>query len=148
MLKIEDVQRLRQKTGFGVMDCRRALQAANGDLQKAQEILQKSGAEKVFEKRQRETKSGIIESYAHHGKIGVLLELLCETDFVAKNQLFKELAHDLVLQIASMAPADEKELLKQPFIKDESKTISELIAEKVAKTGENIKINRFQRWEL
>lgn len=145
---VEDIQKLREKTGLGVMECKSALEDARGDFQKAKKILKERGFEKAARKAERQTENGIIESYSHNGKIGVLLELLCETDFVAKNQEFKDLAHDLVLQIASMAPSDEKELLEQPFIKDENKTISDLISEKIAKTGENIKIKKFIRWEL
>lgn len=148
MLKIEDIQKLREETSLSVMECKKALEEARGDFEKAKEVLKESGFKKAVLKEERETKNGIIESYTHQEKIGVLLELLCETDFVAKNQEFKDLAHDLVLQIASMNPKDEKELLDQPFIKDESKTVSELISEKVAKTGENIKIKRFERWEI
>lgn len=148
MVNIDVVQKLRKETGYGVMDCKKAIEEANGDYEKAKEILRKSGAEKVIAKQNRETRCGIIEAYSHHGKIGVLVELLCETDFVARNQEFKNLAHDLALQIASMNPSDQKELYAQPYIKDESKTISDLITEKISKIGENIKINRFERWEL
>jgi elongation factor Ts len=148
MIKIEDIQKLREETGLPVMECKSALEDARGDFQKAKKILKEKGFEKAAKKAERQTENGIIECYSHNGKIGVLLELLCETDFVAKNQEFKELAFDLVLQIASMAPSNEKELLGQPFIKDETKTISDLISEKIAKLGENIKIKRFARWEL
>jgi len=148
MINIKEVQKLREQTGYGVMDCKKALLEAKGDFQKAIQILQQSNREKLLHKQSRETKSGIIESYSHQGKIGVLVELLCETDFVAKNQVFKELAHNLALQIASMAPKDLKTLLAQPFIRDESKTISDLITEQIGKIGENVKISRFERWEL
>jgi elongation factor Ts len=148
MIKIKEIQKLREETGLPVMECKSALEEAKGDFQKAKKILKEKSSEKAAKKASRTTKNGIIESYSHNGKIGVLLELLCESDFVAKNQEFKNLAHDLVLQIASMDPKNEKELLSQPFIKDETKTISDLVSEKIARTGENIKINRFVRWEL
>lgn len=145
---IDKIKKLRSETGLGIWECKNALEGAGGDFNKAKELLRKKGFEKAAKKAERETEKGLVEAYTHNGKIGVLVELLCETEFVAKNQEFKDLAHDIVLQIASMAPKDEKELLNQPFIKDETKTVSELIASKIAKIGENIKIKRFVRWEL
>ena len=147
-MSIIEIQKLREDTGLGIIECKKAYEEAAGDIKKAKAILKERGFEKAAKKSERETKSGIIEAYAHSGRIGVLLELLCETDFVAKNKEFRGLAHDLALQIASMAPKDEKELLSQPFIKDESITISELMKSIIAKTGENIKIKRFIRYEL
>ena len=97
----------------------------------------------------RETEQGLIEAYIHNNsKIGAILELSCETDFVAKNSQFKELAHDLVMHIAALNPKDLKELLKQPFIKDEQKTVEDLINQTIAKLGENIKIRKFVRLEI
>lgn len=145
---IDKIKQLRSETGLGVWECKNALEEARGDFNKAKELLKKKGFEKAAKKAERETEKGMVEAYTHNGKIGVLVELLCETEFVAKNQEFQDLAHDLVLQIASMAPKDEKELLNQPFIKDETKTVLDLIREKIAKTGENIKIKRFTRWQL
>lgn len=185
---------LRARTGGGMMDCKKALVEAQGDAEKAILALRKSGAIKAAKKADRETKEGVIGSYIHaNGKIGVLVEVLCETDFVAKNTEFKEFVHDVALHIAAMNPkylksedvdakevAKEKEiflaeakasgkpadiavkivdgkikkfteesaLLCQPFVKDPSKTISELLTEKIAKIGENLEIKRFCRFEI
>jgi elongation factor Ts len=149
MITTEQIKQLRQKTGFSIMECKRALEEAEGDEDKALKILEKKGGEKAIKKSQRETKEGLIEAYIHNtGKIGVILELNCETDFVARNSQFKELAHDLAMHIAAMDPQDLEELLSQPFIKDEQKTIEELVNEAIAKLGENIKIRKFVRLEV
>jgi len=131
------------------MECKEALENSEGDEAKALEILKKSGQKEALKKASREAKQGLIEAYIHNqGKIGAILELNCETDFVARNEQFKELAHDLAMHIAAMDPANSKELLNQPFIKDEQKTIEELITETIAKLGENIKIGKFVRLEI
>lgn len=148
MIKSEDVKKLREETDLGIMECKKALEESKGDFEKAKEILRRRAGEKAASKAERETKHGLIEAYTHNARIGVLVELLCETDFVAKNKEFQNLVHDLALHIISMNPSDEKELLEQPFIKDESKNVSEIINSAIAKTGENIKIGRFIRWEL
>jgi len=189
---IEDLKLLREKTGAGIVDCKNALKEAGGDIEKAVEILRRKGIKVAEKKAGRQTKEGIIESYIHTGaKIGVLIEVNCETDFVAKNEEFKEFAHDLAMQVAARAPSyisreevpqeilekekeiikeqfkdkpehilekivnnklnefyKEKCLLEQPFIKDENKTIKDLLTEKIAKFGENIVIKRFVRYEL
>lgn len=148
MTKIQKIQELRQKSGLGIKDCHELLEETRGDLDSALKIAQKRGASIAQEKAQRQTSKGLIESYLHHGKIGVLLELRCETDFVARNEVFKTLAHDLAMQIASMAPKDLAELLKQPFIKDEIKTVKDIVEVAIAKTGENIVVKRFIRYQL
>jgi len=148
MVTTKDVQKLRAKTGYGVMDCHKALLEANGDFEKAEQILKAKGAQKFLAKQERETKNGVIECYSHGGKVGVMIEVLCETDFVARTPEFTQLAHNLALQVASMAPQSPKELYEQVFIKDESRTVEDLIKEEIAKFGENIKVSRFQRWEL
>lgn len=149
MISAEQIKQLRQKTNISVIECKEALEKAEGDEKKALEILAKSGKEKAIKKSQREAKQGLIEAYIHNnGQIGVLLELNCETDFVAKNEQFKELAHNLAMHIAAMDPEDTKELLSQPFIKDEQKTIEDLINEAIAKLGENIKMEKFVRLEI
>lgn len=147
-MDIQEIKKLREETGAGVLDCQKALSEAKGDLKKAKEILKEKGFDKATKKEERPTGCGLIDSYAHFGKIGVLIEVACETDFVARTKEFKNFVHDLCLQIAGMAPKNEKELLSQPFIKDESKTVEELLKEKIAQFGENIKIKRFLRWEL
>ena len=148
-MKINQIKQLRDKTGFSIIECRRALEKANGDEEKAIEILKKQGRNLAAKKSGEETKEGLIESYLHvNGKIGVLIEIHCQTDFVAKNQEFKNLAHDLAMQIAANDPSDLKALLSQPFIKDPSRTIGDLIDEHIAKLGENIKVNRFVRYQI
>ncbi len=149
MISAEQIKQLRQKTNLSVMECKKALEDAKGDEKEALKLLEAKGQEKAVKKSQRETKEGLIEAYIHNnGKLGVLLELTCETDFVAKNSQFKELAHDLAMHIAAMEPQDVEELLSQPFVKDEQKTIGDLINEAIAKLGENIKIRKFVRLEI
>lgn len=149
MISAEQIKNLRQKTGISVMECKSALGEANGDEQEAIKILEKKGQEKAIKKSQRETRQGLIEAYIHgNGKVGVLLNLRCETDFVAKNKEFKDLAHSLAMHIAAMEPENLDELLFQPFIKDAGKTVQEIIADAVSKIGENIKIDKFVRYEI
>jgi elongation factor Ts len=149
MSSIEQIKQLRQKTDLSIMEIKKALEGAGGDEKKALAILEKEGKTKAAKKAEREAKQGLIEAYIHnHGKIGVILELNCETDFVARNSGFKELAHDLAMHIAAMEPKDNEELLSQPFIKDGQKTIGDLLNEAVAKLGENIKIGKFVRLEI
>lgn len=146
MITAEQIKEFRQKTGFSIMECKKSLEETDGDVEKAQKILIKKGAEKALKKSKRTVGQGLIESYIHNsGKIGVVLELNCETDFVARNEKFKNLAHDLALHIAAMDPKDQNELLAQPFIKDEKKTIDDLIKESIGQLGENIKIGKFAR---
>jgi len=149
MISAEQIKKLRQKTNISIMECKKALEKTKGDEKKALKILEKSGQKKAMKKSDRETSQGLIEAYIHNnGKIGAILELSCETDFVVKNSQFKELAHDLVMHIAAMNPKDLKELLAQPFIKEEEKTIQDLLNETIAKLGENIKIRKFVRLEI
>lgn len=148
-LSKKDLIKLRSLTGAGVMDVRRALEEADGDLAQAEVILKKMGLDKAVSKAERTTTAGLVETYAHgDGKIGVMVEVSCETDFVAKTDEFKALAHDLALQIAAMNPSSVQELLDQDYIKDPSKKINSLISETIAKTGENIRVSRFQRFVL
>ncbi len=145
---INDVQKLREKTGLGIMECKRALAEAKGDFKKAENILAKKGAFAAAKKAERATSQGLVDCYLHNNKIGVLLELNCETDFVSRNEEFKSLSHDLCMQIASMNPKDVDELTSQEFIKDPTIKISDLINNAIQKIGENIKIKRFIRYEL
>ncbi len=146
MVSMGQIKDFRRETGFSIMECKKALEEAEGDIGKAREILEKKGAEKALKKADREAKQGLIEAYIHNnGKVGALLELNCETDFVARNQEFKALAHDLAMHIVAMEPKDNKELLSQPFIKDESKKVEDLLNEVIGKLGENIKIGKFVR---
>lgn len=149
MVTSEQIKNLRQKTGISVIECKNALEQAGGDETGAIKILEERGKERAIKKSQRETKQGLVEAYIHNnGKVGVLLELHCETDFVAKNQEFKQLAHDLAMHVAAMEPENLDDLLAQSFIKDASKTIGELLSDVISKLGENIKIDRFIRYEI
>lgn len=146
---MEEVQKIRQESGAGVMDSKKALEEAGGDYKKALDILKKRGAIVAAKKAARSAEQGLIEAYVHgKGKIGVLAEVNCETDFVARNPEFQELAHDIALQVSAMKPASVEELLAQPYIKDDSITIKDLINSKVGKLGENIRVKRFIRYEL
>lgn len=192
-IKTADIANLRKKTGFPMMEVKSALIEARGDEEKAIEILRKKGLKKAEKRADRETANGVIDSYVHAGRIGVLVEVLCETDFVAKNDDFKNFAHEVSLQVAASAPkylepkdipAEEIEeekriyyeeakssgkpenviekivegkiktycsevcLMQQPHFRDPKKTISDLLNEIIAKTGEKIVISRFVRFEL
>lgn len=194
MITAKDIQQLREDTQAPVMECKHALEEANGDFEKAKLILKKKGELRAEKKQNAETKSGIIEAYVHsNNRVGVLLELRCETDSVAHNAEFKTLAHDIAMHIAALNPLyissknipqeelDKKVeeyrkefegsnkpeeiinkiiqgkldkefqeicLLNQAFIKDENKTVSDLLKEATAKFGENIEIGRFCRFQI
>jgi len=193
-IKAETVKELRQRTGIGMMECKQALKESKGDIEKAILILRKKGYARAQDKMSRETVEGIIGSYIHlNGKIGVLLEVNCESDFVARNDEFKELVKNIAMHIAASDPKyvssedippevldQEKEitreqfkdskkppeivdkivqgklgkfyeevcLLNQPYVKDDKVSIEQLVASHIAKFGENIRINRFARYEL
>jgi len=158
------VKQLRDQTGAGIMDAKRALEATGGDMAKAAEILKAQGLARAAKKAERVAGQGLIEAYIHAGgRIGAMVEVNCETDFVARTDDFKRLAHDIAMQIAATNPkvigneppgaveeqvSDEEVLLKQPFIKDPSMTIDDLVKNAIAKLGENIIIRRFARFEL
>lgn len=148
MIKASDIQRLREETGAGVMDCKRALTEAKGNFDKAMELIKAQGLAKADKKSERVVGSGIIASYIHNDRVGVLLEIRCETDFVGKSDPFRELAKNICMQIAAMEPEDAKELLEQPYIRDQKTTISDLIKGVIAKVGENIVVERFARFEI
>ncbi len=164
-ISAEDVKRLRDETSAGIMDCKKALEAADGDFEKAKEILREQGVARAAKRGDRETSQGLIESYIHAGgRIGVMIELNCETDFVARTDGFKQLAHDIAMQVAGTpgtlavreedlpegaeGSVEETVLLKQPFIKNSSRTIEDLVKEAISTTGENVQIRRFARFEL
>ncbi len=194
MSQMEQIKALREKTGAGIVDVKKALDEAGFDDAKAIEILRKRGQDKAMKKSDRETHEGAVVSYVHsNGRIGALVKLYCETDFVARNEEFQELGRDIAMHVAASAPqyvkpeevpaevvAKEKEiwqeqlaaegkpadlvdkimtgkeekfrndisLLTQAFVKDPSKTVAELLAEKVHKMGENIQVGSFVRYEL
>lgn len=159
------IKQLREETSAGVMDCKRALEASDGDLEKAKSFLAEMGIASAAKKAHRVTAQGLVESYIHAGgRIGVLVEIACETDFVARTPEFKTLARDIAMQVVAMNPlvvsedeplpesaagrVDEVVLLKQPWIKDAAKDIRQLINETIGKTGENIQVKRFARFEI
>ncbi len=187
------IKDLRAATGAGVMDCKKALETSNGDMARAQEILKERGLAKAAKKEGRETTQGLVEAYVHMGRVAALVELNCETDFVARTPVFRELAHDLAMQVVASSPQyvrpeeipaqvlegekrdyrmqmaaqnkpehilekiiegklnkfyEEVCLLNQAFIKDQDRTVQELITEKIASLGENIVLRRFVRMEL
>ena len=192
IITAKQVNDLRAQTGAGLMDCKKALVETNGNIEEAITILRKKGAASAAKRADRDAKDGIIESYIHlGGKVGVLIEVNCETDFVASNEEFRGFVKDLCLHIAAAAPttvtrdevdeklvAQEREiaaanlagkppaavqkivegklekffstivLLDQPFVKTPEKTIRELLTEQIAKTGENIQVRRFVRYQL
>jgi len=163
-VSIDVIKELREQTGAGVMDCKRALAEANGDVEKAKDILKQRGMKIAAKKASRSTNDGLVHAYIHSGsRVGALVELNCETDFVARTAEFQELAHGIAMQVAAMSPkyvdkvdipagekADPREvaLLQQPYIKDPSKTLQDVLNEAVGKVGENIKVRRFVRFAL
>ena len=194
MISINQLKQLREETGISITECKKALQEAKGDIEKAKKILREKGKEMIKGREGKGAEQGIVESYVHPGaKLGVLIELHCETDFVAKSEEFKKLAHEICLQAAAMRPLftepedipedfldgerkiyqkqfassdksqkvidqivegklekyqKEVSLLSQPWVKDETKTIEELIADYAAKLGEKIEIAKFTRYEI
>ncbi len=148
MESLETLQRLREQTGLPVMDLKKALDEVGGDEQKALAALKQKGVAVAAKRAERATVEGVIVSYVHGHRIGSLVELNCETDFVAKTDDFRLLAKEVAMQIASMNPDNVESLLTQPFIKDANKTVGDLVTELIAKTGENIRIGQFSRIEL
>lgn len=147
-ISIEELKQLREETGVSIGECQKALSEAKGDITKAKEVLKKMGKELAQKKSARVTCQGIVDTYIHpNKKIGVMIELRCETDFVAKNPDFLKLSHELCLQIAAIDP-EEIPILEQPWIKDQAKTVKNLIEDTVAKLGENIVLEKFIRYEL
>lgn len=190
----ELIKELRQSTGAGILDCRAALEEAQGDFDKAVDVLRQKGLSKAAKRADREVLNGVVELYSHgDGRVGVMVEVNCETDFVARSEAFRKLAHEIALQIAASSPQwlteeevdpaaverekevarntakesgkpeaswdkivegrvqkflDESVLLRQGYIRDDSKTIKDMISEGVVATGENIVVRRFARWEL
>jgi elongation factor Ts len=148
-IKAEVVKQLRDLTGSGMMEAKQALVEASGDYDKAVEILKARGASIAAKKAERVAANGIVASYIHAGsKIGVLVEVMVETDFVARDEKFAAFAREIAVHIAGMDPKDNEELLAQPFVKDPSKTVGDLLNEQIAFFKENIKVGRFVRMEL
>jgi len=163
-ISIEMIRELRDQCGAGIMECRNALLEVEGDMDKALQRLKEKGLLKAEKKAERATAQGLIEAYTHTGgRIGAMIEVNCETDFVARTDEFKELAHNLAMQVAALSPqfVTREEipegtdiepqaacLLLQPYIRDPSMTVWDVIVETIAKVGENIKVSRFARFEL
>lgn len=146
---IKDVQKLRQETGARVLDAKKALEEAAGDFGKAKKIVAEKGLAIAEKKANRAVSQGYVASYTHAtGKIGVLVEVLCETDFVAKNEEFQTMVRDLAMQVAAMNPENVEELLEQDFIKDPTKTVEKVVKSLSGKIGEKMVLNRFSRFEV
>jgi len=149
MVTTEQIKKLREETGLSVMECQKALEEAHGDKDRAISLLKARGSEIAAKKSSRDLGAGVIVSYIHTGEtIGVMLELLCETDFVAKNPEFKSVARDISMHIAAMNPSNPAELLEQPFIKNPEQKIGDLINNTVQKFGERTEVGRFVRFSL
>lgn len=148
-IDLKTLKKLRDETSASIADCRQALDESGGDYKKALAWIKKRSIEKADKKSGRETSQGLIEAYIHQGgKVGAMVELLCETDFVAKTDDFKNLAREIGMQVASMNPKDIDVLLKQDYIRDGSMTIEKLVKSTIGKLGENISIKRFTRFEI
>jgi elongation factor Ts len=163
-IPVDMVKELREQSGAAIMQCRNALIEAQGDVEKALQILKQQSIFQAEKKAKRSTAQGLIEAYIHAGgRVGAMVEVNCETDFVARTYEFKELAHHLAMQVVAMNPKfiskeefpPESELepqtaclLLQPDIKDPARTVQEIIMETIAKVGENIRVSRFARFEL
>ncbi|PIZ63198.1 translation elongation factor Ts [Candidatus Saccharibacteria bacterium CG_4_10_14_0_2_um_filter_52_9] len=147
-IDIAEIKRLKDLTGVGLTDAKRALEEAAGDFDKALAAMRKKGLTKAEKRGEREARAGVIGSYSHDGRIGVVVEVNCETDFVAKTEEFKALVKDLCLHIAASEPADTAELLEQPFVKDPAQTVADYVKDHVARLGENIVVRRFSRLAL
>jgi len=159
----EQIKELRERSGAGIMECKRALEASDGDLERALHYLAERGIATAEKKANRVTAQGLLDCYIHAGRIGAIVEVNCETDFVARTPEFQTLVHDIAMQVVASNPlvvsedelpegaeGDRSELvlLNQPYIRDESKTVRQLINETIGKTGENIQVKRFVRFEL
>lgn len=148
-ISTKKIKELREKTGAGISDVKRALEESGGDAEKAYLWIEEKLGSIASKKSLRETRSGLVDSYIHsNGRMGALVEFFCETDFVARNPEFRALAHDIAMHIAAMNPESAEALLGQPFVKDERKTTGEIISEAVGKFGENIKVGKFTRFEI
>ncbi len=146
-ITMESIKKLRQETGARIMDCKKALEEAKGDLKLAKKYVQEKGLARAEKSTDREAGVGYIASYTHAtGQIASLVELLCETDFVAANEEFRQLAQNLAMQVAAMNPQDKEELLKQDFIRESGQTVDMVIKALSGKIGEKIVLGRFIRF--
>jgi elongation factor Ts len=149
MVKIDDLKKIRELTGVSIDAIKKALEEADGVIERALELLKKRGMAIAAKKSERNTNQGIIASYVHaNEKIGVMVKLLCETDFVARNDEFQKLGHELAMHIAAMNPENVEKLMAQPYVRDQDITINDLIKNYIAKLGENIRVGEFSRLEI
>jgi len=149
MTDIKLLKQIREETQASIVDIKKALEETKDDYKKALEWLKKHGIEKAEKKQDRETSQGLVESYIHqNGKVGAMVILLCETDFVAKTDEFKKLAHEVAMQVVAMNPKDVDTLLKQEYIRDNSLTIEKLVKSVIGKLGENITVKNISRLEI
>ena len=148
-VSMSDIKKLRELTGAGVMDAKKALVESDGDFEKAKEWVKKKGLARAEKKADRETTEGYIANYIHTtGKVAALVEIMCETDFVARNEEFRSMARDVAMQVASMNPENVAELLEMDFIKDPSTTIESMVKGLSGKIGEKMVVNRFVRYQV
>ncbi len=146
MVNLEDIKKLRQETGSGIMDCRKALEVSKGDFNKAKRWLKEKGILRAAKKQDRATVVGMVEAYIHsNSQVGAMVQLNCETDFVAQTKDFKKLSYEIAMQVAAMNPKDVKTLLNQEYIRDPKIKITDLVNQAIAKLGENIKIKKIAR---
>lgn len=146
---LQQLKKLRLETSASIADCRQALEEGKGDYEKARAWLKKRGLERADKKSDRTTSEGIIEPYVHqNGKVAAMVEILCETDFVARTDEFKSLAHEVAMQVAAMNPKDVPTLLKQDYIRDNAVTIEQLVKQAIGKLGENISVKRIARFAI
>ena len=144
-----DIKTLRELTGAAIMDCKKALEEANGDMKKAEELVKARGLAKAEKKSDRETKEGYIASYVHaNNRVAALVEIMCETDFVARNPEFQAMAKEVAMQVTAMNPANVEELLAQEYLRDGSLTIEQLVKQLSGKIGEKFVVNRFVRYSV
>jgi elongation factor Ts len=147
-IDIAQIKRLKDLTGVGLTDAKKALEESGGDFDKALTAMRQKGLTRAEKRAEHEARAGLIGSYNHDGRIGVLVEVNCETDFVARNEIFTDLVKDLTMHIAASEPADVAELLEQPFVKNPDQTVADLVKDRAARLGENIVIRRFSRLAL
>jgi len=148
-IDIEIIKKLRQQSGAGFTECKKAYSEAEGDFDKAMDILKIHAGETAEKKSSREIKAGLVDAYIHAaGKVGALVKVGCETDFVSKNEDFKSIVHDIAMHIAAMNPESEEDLFQQSFVKNPSITVKDFLQDAIVRIGENIKIEEFSRFEI
>jgi len=144
--KFADINRLRDVTGAGVMECKKVLQETNGNFDEAVAIIRERGSAKVEKRAERETGAGMVFSYVHNDRIGVMVEVRAETDFVVRSEPFREFVKNVAMHIAAAEPENVDLLLTQPYVRDETRTIGDLVTELIGRVGENVRITRFARF--